>query len=80
MSVCKQTPRKNVQLVNLPSENTAKMFKISKVLSMCGARNAGSQNGWNLMSFRDVYRKTVKALLRPIFYGDNFMVILVVTN
>ena len=24
MSVCKQTPRKNVQLVNRPSENTAK--------------------------------------------------------
>lgn len=25
MSVCKQTPRKNVQLVNRPSENTAKV-------------------------------------------------------
>ena len=25
MSVCKQTPRKNVQLVNRPSENTATM-------------------------------------------------------
>ena len=24
MSVCKQTPRKNVQLVNRPSENTAR--------------------------------------------------------
>ena len=26
MSVCKQAPRKNVQLVNRSSENTAKMF------------------------------------------------------
>ena len=27
MSVCKQTPRKNVQLVNRPSENTAYVYK-----------------------------------------------------
>ena len=27
MSVCKQTPRKNVQLVNWPSENTAYVYK-----------------------------------------------------
>ena len=27
MSVCKQSPRKNVQLVNRPSENTAIKFK-----------------------------------------------------
>ena len=30
MSVCKQTPRKNVQLVNQPSENTANEKNIHK--------------------------------------------------
>ena len=29
MLVCKQTPRKNVQLVNRPSENTATVARIS---------------------------------------------------
>ena len=28
MSVCKQTPRKNVQLVNRPSENTTCMYLV----------------------------------------------------
>ena len=29
MSVCKQTPKKNVQLVNCPSENTADTNNVS---------------------------------------------------
>ena len=29
MLVCEQTPRKNVQLVNRPSENTATVYEIN---------------------------------------------------
>ena len=50
MSVCKQTPKKNVQLVNCPSENTAtiqQLFSEVEVPASGGSKTGHAKRNGN---------------------------------